>query len=321
MRVRTFFFPFIIVLISLAVYQVTRHLYSPHWQELTDTSFGILSGTPAWRAYQNRLLGPLLVSLISTLGISQVSALKVFVLLAITAQNLLLGLLLRGSKAPHILLVVLSYSLLFLFVQEFSFYPWDFVDVFLFTLFAWGIFKRKSLLFFVVLFCVSIFNRESALFISLYLFIDAFEINRKVTLASREKLITGFVLTLAGILYIVAVRELLFVSQPGGFLDSKHAWFGNHINVEKNLFALFIGNFLGPKILNSIFLLGSLGYVFWFVKQQWKAVLLYLVMVLNILIFGLVNESRLYGILLPFLVFFALHAATMDEATPETQPS
>ncbi|MCL4268837.1 MAG: hypothetical protein KJZ72_04805 [Anaerolineales bacterium] len=306
MNVRKFFNLLIVFAISLMVYQIIRQLYDPYWQELADSTFRVLAGKPDWLAYQNRLLAPFLVSIITSFGVSQVSALKIFVLFMVVGQNVLLFLLFSTSKeaSRNAIFAVLAYTILFLFVQEYRLYPWDYVDIFLFTFFAWGVFERKSLLFFVLLFFVAILNRESALFISLYMALDAFEIDGKLILKSKTKLITGIALTIAGILFVIAIREFLFISQPGGFNDSKHELIGNHFNLLKNLNALFVGNIASFQILNSLFLLGSMGYVLTFLKHKWKAVLIYLVLLLNILIFGVVNESRLYGILLPFLIFF-----------------
>lgn len=306
MNVRKFFNLLIVSAISLMVYQIIRQLYDPYWQELADSTFRVLAGKPDWLAYQNRLLAPFLVSIIASFGISQVSALKIFVLFMVVGQNVLLFLLFSTSKeaSRNAIFAVLAYTILFLFVQEYRLYPWDYADIFLFTFFVWGVFERKSLLFFVLLFFVAILNRESALFISLYMALDAFEIDGKLILKSKTKLITGIALTIAGILFVIAIREFLFISQPGGFNDSKHELIGNHFNLLKNLNALFVGNIASFQILNSLFLLGSMGYVLTFLKHKWKAVFIYLVLLLNILIFGVVNESRLYGILLPFLIFF-----------------
>ena len=329
MRARHFTQPFLVLLISLAVYQILRYIYAPHWQEMADVSFGVLSGTPDWLAYQNRLLAPWLISLISLAGFSAVSSLKVFVLLAVIAEFLLLFFLLKrsGAEDRESFGGVLAFSLLFLFIQGFSLYPWDFLDLLFFSLFGWGVFQRKSPLFFIILFLVTITNRESGLFIGLYLLLDGFEfdpaasLGKKLRVASKQKLIAGIVLIGLGILYVSTIRNLLFISQPGGFLDNKHAAFGNHINVIKNLRILLVENFAGNNILNSVFLLGSLGYAFSFLRREWKAVLVYLVMTSSVLVFGLVNESRLYAFLLPFLIFFYFSGRSAGEKTTPSQQS
>lgn len=309
MRSRSILHPFLVLMIALVVNQVIRQLYAPYWEELASSTFGILSGTPDWLAYQNRLLAPYLVFLISLTGVSQVTALKIFVLIAIIAQSFLLYGLLRGMKVSsgRVVLAVLSYSFLFLFVQGYSLYPWDFIDILLFTLAAWGVLTRRSFVFFLILFVIAILNRESALFIGLLIALDAFEIDtaaRKFILRSKTRLILGLGLTLAGFLYINAVREFLFISQPNGAMDVKHDSLGNHFNLFKNLSTLFVDNLRTFDFMNSIFLLGSLGYVLSFIKREWKAVALYSIIMLSILTFGVINESRLYGILLPFLIFF-----------------
>jgi hypothetical protein len=327
MRVRHFTHSFVVLLISLAVYQILRYIYAPHWQEMTDVSFGILSGTPDWLAYQNRLLAPWLISLISLAGFSAVSSLKIFVLLAVIAEFFLLFFLLTksGVEDREAFGGVLAFSLLFLFIQGFSLYPWDFLDLLFFSLFGWGVFQRKSPFFFIVLFLVAIANRESGLFIGLYLLLDGFEfdpaasLGKKLRVISKQKLIAGVVLIGLGILYVGAVRNLLFISQPGGFLDNKHAALGNHINVIKNLHILLVDNFTNANVLHSVFLLGSLGYALSFLRHEWKAVLVYLVMTSSVLVFGLVNESRLYAFLLPFLIFFYFSGRSAGEKAAPSQ--
>lgn len=310
MRTKLPTFIFVLVLVTLGVYQAVREMYAPYWEDLTELSFGVLSGTSKWLAFQNRLLGPVLVGLLKLTGISNITALKLFVLLVLLIQNFLLFYLFIYSKASKKegLSAVLIFSLMFLFIQEYRLYVWDFVDILIFTLFAWGIFNKKSLRYFLPLFLIAIFNRESALFISLYIVIDSFDDEtpflKNFKLQSKQQFIFGVLLTIIGLLIIVSIRNLSILDQPKYFTGQWQDWYGNHFHLFKNLYALFIGNFSDFHILNSTFLLGSLAYVVSFITRQWKAVLIYIVMLTNILIFGIVNETRLYAILLPFLVFF-----------------
>ncbi len=312
-NVKWLFYFFILSFISLCVYKVIAQIYSPYWQELSDVANGVFTGHPQWIAYQNRLLGPYLVQLISGFGISNISAVKVFTLLTITIQNLVLFTLLMKSGISYskALGYVVFYSFVFLCLQDYGFYTWDSIEAILFTLFAWGIFQGKSTTYFVFLFLAAIFNRESALFISLYLMFDSFQIKKmKVYLASRSKLVTGSFLMIAGIIYTKLIRDYLFISQPDGFKDSVHAQIGNHIHLQTNLTDLFIKNLTSIHILNSVFILGSVVYLAYFIKQyndrQLKALAVFLVLVVNILIFGVINETRMYIILVPFVIFFQL---------------
>lgn len=321
--VKWLFYFFILLFISLCVYKVIAQIYSPYWQDLADTASGVVTGHPQWIAYQNRLLGPYLVQFISGFGISNVSAVKVFSLLTITIQNLILFVLMvkSGISYNKSLNYIVFYSFVFICLQEYGFYTWDSIEAILFTLFAWGIFQGQSTAYFVLLFLAAIFNRESALFISLYLVIDSFQINNvKLHLASKSKLALGSLLTIGGIIYTKLIRDYLFISQPNGLSDSAHAQIGNQIHFQKNILDLFFNNLTSLNILNSIFILGSIAYLIYFIRQytdrQIKSLVVFIILVVNILIFGVINETRMYIILVPFLIFFQIE---MGKLKPDTE--
>ena len=284
---------FIILFISLCVYKIIRQLYSPIWLELSNATYGVITRKPDWIAYQNRLLGPYIVYIISLTGISYLSAFKVFELLIIVIQNLVLFILLLKINIPHrrSLAYVVLFSFAFICFQDYGFYTWDSIDVILFTLFSWGILKGKPATYFVLLFFVSIFNRESAFFISLYIIINSFCINlsngstKKLYLASRAKLVTGSFLTIAGIIYTKLIRDYLFISQPNGFFDKVHAQIGNHFHFYKNLADLFFNNLFSLNILNSAIVLGSIIYFAYYAKRyterQLKAFVMFIILIVN----------------------------------------
>ncbi len=307
------FYFFILLFISLCVYKVIAQIYSPYWQELSDVANGVFTGHPQWIAYQNRLMGPYLVQFISGFGISNISAVKVFTLLTITIQNLVLFSLLvkSGISYSKSMIYIVFYFFVFICIQDYGFYTWDSIDAILFSLFVWGIFQGQSAAYFLLLFLTAILNRESALFISLYLVIDSFQFNKmKIHLASKSKLVIGSLLTIGGIIYTKLIRDYLFISQPNGLSDSTHAQIGNHFHFQKNILDLFFNNLTSLNILNSIFILGSIAYLIYFIRQytdrQIKAFVVFIILVVNILIFGVINETRMYIILVPFLIFFQI---------------
>jgi hypothetical protein len=324
-NVKRLFYFFTLLFISLCVYKVIAQIYSPYWQDLSDTASGVLTGHPLWIAYQNRLLGPYLVHLISAIGISNVSAIKLFTLLSITIQNLVLyGLLTKsGVSYNRLLSYIIFYSFIFICIQDYGFYTWDSIDAILFTFFAWGIFQGKSTTYFIFLFLVAIINRESALFISLYLIIDSFQIhNVKIHFSSKSKLAIGSLLTIGGIIYTKLIRDYLFISRPNGLLDTANARTGNQIHFLKNILDIFFNNLTSINILNSIFIIGSVIYLVYFIKyytdRQIKAFAMFIILIVNIMIFGGINETRMYIILIPFLIFFQIG---FGESKPDTATS
>ena len=92
--------------------------------------------------------------------------------------------------------------------------------------------------------------------------------------------------------------------------DKAHELIGNHIYFSENLKNLFYHNMFTINIINSAFILGTVAYVIYFIKRysdaQIKAALVYLTLVINIIVFGLINETRMYFILFPFIIFIEI---------------
>lgn len=302
-----------IFFVSVAVFKVLMQIHAAHFESLSQATYGVLEGKPHWIAYQNRLLGPFMVYLISKLGCSYLFAFKIFILLMVALQNFLLFFLLRKLHIPsrNALTLVAIYSFSFLLVQHRWFYAWDCIDAMVFTLFAYGVFQAKSIQYFVLLFCMGILNRETALFIALYIIIDAFHfepIKYRLYLVSKIKLAIGGFLILFGIIYTKVIRDYLFISRPDNTPDTAHELIGNHILLISNLKSLFFYNLFSTDIINTVFILGTTGSMIHYIKlytdAQIKALLVYYAIVANIIFFGFINETRMYIILLPFLIFF-----------------
>ncbi len=315
----------LLLLISAAVYKTLMQIHAPHFTALQHAAYGIIEGKPHWIAYQNRLLGPTLVYIISKTGISYPVALKIFTLLTIVAQNFLLFFLLRktGLLIKEALTHTLMYALAFLLVQHRWFYTWDSIDAIIFTLFAYGVVQNQRLGYFLIIFFIELLNRESALFISLFIIINAFTFSikdRKIQITSKAKLLTGILLTVAGAVYTKFIRDYLFISRSDNLPDNEHQLIGNHINLITNLKNLFFYNLSSIEIINTAFILGSLAYLIHqakaYTEAQIKAVVIYSAIVANILIFGTINETRMYIILLPFIIF--IKSKTITHASHKT---
>ena len=318
-------FPYllIVLLISVLVYKVTNNSIA-HWDELTNAAYGIIDGTPHWRAFSNRLLGPYTVFSISHLGFSFETSLQIFNFLLICIQNFVLFyLVLRYtensySKSIRYLIV---FSFMLISVEDFISYTWDYIDTIIFTFFAFGIFQSKPTRYFVVLFLVELLNREIALFIAFFIIIDAVILDRSknklyplISFSSikTKQLFTGLAIGLFGIIYTKIIRDWLFIEStvPGVGKDLSNKLIGNHIQIMENINLLFVENFSSLEIVNSIIIVGIILYLALlyphFTMSHFKAFIITAIMLLSILIFGLINETRLYRILIPFLLFFHL---------------
>jgi len=313
----------LVLIISLLVFNITN-ISIAHWDELANAAQGVIDGTPHWRAFSNRLLGPYSVLFISHLGLPFETSLQVFNFLLITLQNFILFYLVlhytQGSYAKSIRFLII-FSFMLISVEDFIMYTWDYIDTIIFTLFAFGIFQSKPVRYFAILFLVELLNREIALFIAFFIVIDAVISDRsengllpKITYSAinKPKLVIGSLLGVVGVMYTKIIRDLLFIEStiPGVGKDLENKLIGNHIQVLDNIRILFIENFTSLEIVNTIILVGVIVYLIFvfpnFKLPHYKAFIVTVMMVLSIFVFGLINETRLYRFLVPFMLFFHL---------------
>lgn len=304
-----------VTFIAFCAYKILMTIHYPNVDALTDAAFGVVEGRPHWLAYQNRLLGPYTIFGISELfGLSFKTSWLIYNAIALQIFCVLFFWILRRERISirdsfsYLITTIFS----FLTLQHFWFYAWDSIDFIIFTLFAYGIFKAYSIRFFLVLFTIGILNRESALFIALYLILNAFIFPKglfSLKLDNLKSLVIGMTSLISGIIYTQYIRNLLFISKSdrtGGGRDAEHELIGNHIYLLSNIKSLII-NFTNSNFIVSIFLITTFSYFIMSYQRmcdrQLKALIIALAIFINILIFGLVNETRMHLVLLPFFMF------------------
>ena len=91
---------------------------------------------------------------------------------------------------------------------------------------------------------------------------------------------------------------------------------GNHFLLLENLRSIFVDYFGSGALL--IFIIVVLGIAFFlsrirsFQDGELKCLLISLVILLNTMVFGLFNETRMFFILLPFALFLSIGAMRHD---------
>jgi hypothetical protein len=309
------------VLCAAGVYKVLMAFHAPHIKILIGITDRIIQGKPDWLAQQNRLLGPYLVLLISKLNVSFSIAWMIFTGLWLAIESVLLFYVLRKQDQTPIesIKFVVIFWFFFLTLQDFWLYTWDGIDLIIFTLFAYGIIKEKSTAFHLALFSVAIFNRESALFIATYILVSAFKFTVRppsLKLVGWSKLLLGGLLLVGGTAYTQYVRHVYFVSTGDGRPDVEHQLLGNHVRLLENLRSIFVDCF-GSEAF-PIFIIVVLAIAFFlsrirsFQDGELKCLLISLVILLNTMVFGLFNETRMFFILLPFALFLSIGAMRRD---------
>lgn len=324
----------LIILTALEIRQLIL-IHQIDFDSIVSAAQGVVTGTPHWRAYQNRLLGPWLVQGVSLLtgqgyahGYQLVTS---FLLLA--ANFLCFALFTRLTGRPQAGLVYTGAGILgFLLLQDSIWlYLWDYWDYLVFLVFVYGAYRRRGLAYFVPLFLVELLNREAAMFISVWLVLDAFSLPgefpglKGARLTDRSKLLAGAALTAAGIAWTGYIRDRLFrySSLPGVGYDLEHKH-GNFLTLSVN------GDQFRQVLTQPSPLLDIVSYVLiplavgtlWLCRhrlsgQAAKLSWLFLLILAAILITALVRETRVFLSTIPFLLI--LHFA-ISQSAPAVSP-
>lgn len=314
---------FLVLALSFAVFKLTTYSIS-HYEDLPEAVYGIITRRPHWRAYSNRLLGPYLVYFISIFGFKFDKALEIFNFLMLSVQNLALFTLLSlywKTSYRGAFRYVIYFSFLFIILQDKYSYPWDYIDLVVFTFFVWGIFHKNSLKYFVFLFLVELLNRETSLFIPLYLIIDSVKfISNEHSFfphlshyaKSKTNFWVGSFLLAGGAIYTKIIRNMLFIESSLTRVgkDMENKLLGNHNHLIDNIKDLFFYNFTSLESVNSLFIFGFIIYLLLlfpqFKDRHYKAFSIAFMLFISILITGRVNETRILMVLIPFVLFFHL---------------
>ena len=190
--------------------------------EQVDVVRGIITGHPYWKAYQNRLLGPGIVSGASQLtGVSLERCYEGFCFgAALLANATCFFLFLRGGRdRARAWLYTVAYAGLFVALQDTQWlYLWDYLDLTSMLLFAWPVvFGGRAPWRFAALFVLQLLNRESAEFIALWLVVDAVQLGRTapgIRIDFRQGGI-GVALGVAGMFWTRFVRNALCIQETG----------------------------------------------------------------------------------------------------------
>jgi hypothetical protein len=316
----------LVTFIAVCTYKILILIHLQNINGNVAGAYGVIEGKPYWLTFQNRLIGPYSVLGISTLlSISFKGAWVIYHALTLEIFCILIfWILRREALSPKDAFGYLIYVMFaFLALQHYWFFTWDSIDLILFTIFAYGIIKSYSIGFFLALFFIGILNRESALFIGIYLMLDSLQFTKREylpKLVSLKKLIIGLWILISGVVYIRFIRNLLFVGNSGKPTVTVPELAGNQFHLLENLKNIFFYDFANINYLQghlyyfvSISTLVLFGYFFTRYKRmndrQIKLYLMSLIILTNIMVFGVVSESRLYFILIPFFLFLWLSAS------------
>lgn len=262
-------------------YRIVMIIQNPNLQNQLILVLSPLDGYAWWRAFQNRLLAGYLIELIGLQGL---------IMFSIALKNFLFYYLTKNINS------VILFVLAFIILQDIRWLcAWDLLDIIFMTLFLIGLQRKYSLFYHMLIFGIALLNRESALFIPLYLIIDAF--------FNKKNILPGVAMMAAGIVVTMLLRNR-FIRSIQNYIgeDLKNEAIGNHIYIKENI-TNFFNEYLAPdKVFSIIPLLMLLFIIYTFRIDRLMAFFLLSVFAIT-MIFGVIHESRVWLVLIPFLVY------------------
>ncbi len=299
-------------------------LHAGHWRDQALAAWGVTIGQPHWRVYQNRLGGPMLARMLSELGdwnpgVGLFGALLLLIALR-NAWVLLSAAQLGGTAASGLRAMLLTSAGTLALSDPDWVYLWDYTDLLVFSGVAWLVLARRGPRAWLGWLVVALVCKESALFVALGLALTGLvrqgDQRLQWGLHDRQRLAAGAVAGLGGALLVEYLRSALLVKetmtqaahQAGAtYTGVAHlVVLANLEQLAKNLVAPTFGqNWLVTALVVAVPL------VLWRLRRRLDApaavlALLLATMYLSMVLFGVVNETRLYTALVPLAVYLDL---------------
>jgi len=307
-----------VIIISAVSYLFLHQMHDPNWDTLVEGSFDVANRTPHWRVNQSRLMGPVILKLMTIFGIvSEQWALRFFSTFFIALNNYLLAICISNltNSKYQILNTLIIFNAFFIVSQDVWLFAWDFIDITFFIFYGFVLFKDDYLKYLIPINFLHIFNRESALIMAVFfLFVLLFENKNNIFILIKDKLFLGLIFNLSfGLIYTYFSRRLLFIRQSdltGGGQDLDNNFLGgNFVTPMLNYSQLFNGE----TVANTLIIISLLTVFFVLIKNfkeydfiQKKLAVGVVVNILPIFIFGIFTETRQYFpaiVLLTYLIF------------------
>jgi hypothetical protein len=318
---------------SIALFRLVIFIFQPAtYVWLADISLGVTTGHPGLKTFQSRVLGPYLVKWLSFLiqrplfGSPNyyVMAHVCFHIAAVALAAFLcwrLGKKYGGNDQSALLALTLFVTCFALLLSPPYLYSWDFIDIIVFIVFIDFVLSDLSLPWFLGLFSAAIWNRDSALFIALWLILDPvvrffYQHGYKPTRIALDwrRMLAGAFCIVVGLVLTESLNRMLFKEQTklnayfGSSLDD-YAGYSHINNLSHNIHLLEKSLTQGtyefwivvPAFLITVMILGGCLVV----RDPQRYLTIYLIeiaMVLSLFIFGRFYETRIYLILIPFVV-------------------
>jgi hypothetical protein len=249
----------------------------PHMNDLYDYQRSLLAGHAPWLADQNRVLAPILISLLRrVLATNYSAAYQHYMLWSFIGLNwsILILILVSRVDTDRAVVGVLAAAAMPVCLMNYWWYPWTNLEAVLLCLMfivdALQLTLRWRWFWFSVIFCFFIFTKETCIFLPIWIFIRAVFEARSTGTRGKSLVATGIVcaiMIVCGVGIDAALRHLLWISGtipgiPSGvppvptvlgthilMLDYPQETFGYYRQILNGLFsARTPASFFGDKI-------------------------------------------------------------------------
>lgn len=289
-----------------------------------DAAFGVTTGHPHWRVYQNRILGPYLLKGLASLLSGDYTGAYLLLLMATLIlagyQAWRIGRRLGGEQTGWFALIALHLLFAFLFSKTWL-YIWDFIGLNIFLAFVEFVISERRWYWFAALFAVAILNRESGQFIALWMILEPVSrwlVRRPLAKqAGLSLMAAGVFCAGAGAWLIDYLRTTLLVEEagfnvihvippgygpnffwdlPGNLYALQHVWEGGVSSILIDCL---------PWIIFSAIIVLAIVLVLQDAARYLAFSMTIMASAVSILLFAYISETRAFVETIPFLVMGA----------------
>jgi len=286
----------------------------PHWPAHVAAAHGVATGTPHWRGYQSRLLGPMLVrgtAAVTGLSFEQCYA-PVFFLLLLGVNVAYCAFFLRvsGSAVVAVLCWLVSVGILFVFQDVFWLYLWDIIELAVMLGLVALIQFRAGVWPHVLLCAVAVLNRDSWRYIPAWMLLTAATLSvQRRNQEAIPRAMAALGCLLAGQLWVAFITARLFRAETMPASEAARRIGNLFFQVPWNLNALREHRGWMFPVIG-----GALALLLWWARRGLEERFVPLCVLLTVCLgstfcFARITETRVFIQYIPFLVWLGWLAA------------
>tara|TARA_A100001015_G_scaffold320651_1_gene447836 strand:- start:3776 stop:4780 length:1005 start_codon:yes stop_codon:yes gene_type:complete len=310
------FISFWSLIIALAGYLIIYQMHvDNNWKSWESVSSGVVEGKPIWKAFQNKILMPHIISFLEIYLNKKQAFLGVY-LIGIFVHNIIF-LIIFGRISNRIvsLTVLIIWTFLFVMHQHILFYPWDVFEISLFLIVWYCLYSGSHSTLILILYPLALLNRESGLFLPIAYwmikvkFNDCEKITDLITKIFSKTSVVTLILVGLGVIWTIFIREYLLIEE---IRDASliTEFYGTQIHLFTNLKYIFINNWLSRhflvfNILLFFFIVVSIRNILGLDKSlPLSTSVFFLLLLTSMILFSMINETRGHFFILGYYIFY-----------------